>query len=277
MIAESMRLQQFNVPSNDVHEQPNQEAKKIYNLLQAADEPLWEGCTLHTRISATAQMLNLKSETKMSNQVFDRMISIIKSFLPSSEKLPSNYYETKKLMKGLGLAYEKIDACSNNCMIYYRSQVNDMQYSICTFPRYKPKVGKGKLVPYKVLWYLPLTPRLQRIYMSSHTAEYMTWADSEAWKHFDRVHSDFAIDAINVCLGLCTDGFNPNRKSGISYSCWPVFITVYNLPPSMCMKIPYIFMSLLIPGQKSLTSNIDVFRRPLVDELNVLWKDGIKT
>ncbi|PKA53129.1 hypothetical protein AXF42_Ash009859 [Apostasia shenzhenica] len=219
----------------------------------------------------------------MSNQAFDRMISIIKSFLPSSEKLPSNYYETKKLMKGLGLAYEKIDACSNNCMIYYGSQVNDMQCSICNFPRYKPQVGKGKLVPHKVLRYLPLTPRLQRLYMSSHTAEYMIWcdnyrdssqmvhpADSEAWKHFDRVHSDFAIDARNVRLGLCTDGFNPNRNNGIPYSCWPVFITVYNLPPSMCMKTPYIFMSLLIHGPKSPTSNIDVFLRPLVDELKVL-------
>ncbi|PKA53153.1 hypothetical protein AXF42_Ash009883 [Apostasia shenzhenica] len=138
-------------------------------------------------------------------------------------------------------------------MIYYGFQVNDMQCSIYNFSRYKPRVGKGKLVPYKVLQYLPLTPRLQRLYMSSHTAEYMIWcdnyrdssqmvhpADSEAWKHFDRVHADFAIDARNVRLGLCTDEFNPNRNNGIPYSYWPVFITVYNLPPSMCMKTPYI-------------------------------------
>ncbi|PKA53154.1 hypothetical protein AXF42_Ash009884 [Apostasia shenzhenica] len=96
-------------------------------------------------------------------------------------------------------------------------------------------------------------------------------------EHFDRVHSDFAIDARNVRLGLCTNEFNPNRNNGIPYSYWPVFITVYNLHPSMCMKTPCIFMSLLIPGPKSPTSNINVFLRPLVNELKVLWKDGINT
>ncbi|CAL9004927.1 unnamed protein product, partial [Prunus brigantina] len=71
--------------------------------------------------------------------------------------------------------------------------------------------------------YLPLKPRLQRLYMSTHTAIDMRWhkekrvdddvmrhpADGEAWKAFDRTFPEFAADPRNVRLGLATDGFNP--------------------------------------------------------------------
>jgi len=54
---------------------------------------------------------------------------------------------------------------------------------------------------YKKLRYFPITPRLQRLFMSSRTAEHMTWHqshhavdgvmvhpfDGEAWKHFNSV------------------------------------------------------------------------------------------
>ena len=34
------------------NEQPNAEAAKFYDLLNDADEPLWEGCKKHTKLSA---------------------------------------------------------------------------------------------------------------------------------------------------------------------------------------------------------------------------------
>lgn len=43
------------------------------------------------------------------------------------------------------------------------------------------------------------------------------------------------------------------------------------------MKQPYLFLSLVIPGPKSLGKNLDIYLRPLIDELKVLWKDGLQT
>ncbi|KAL6189176.1 hypothetical protein ACLB2K_040566 [Fragaria x ananassa] len=58
--------------------------------------------------------------------------------------------------------------------------------------------------------------------MSRHTATEMRWhkrkradqngvmrhpADSIAWKEFDKMYPDFAMDPRNVRLGLATDGF----------------------------------------------------------------------
>ncbi|GJW19327.1 Myb domain protein 62 [Tanacetum coccineum] len=95
-------------------------------------------------------------------------------------------------------------------------------------------------------------------------------ADIEAWKHLGRIDPLFVSDPHNIRLGLATDGFNPFGNLSSSYNTWPVFIVPYNLPSWECMKYPYMFMSMLIPGPKSLL-NIDVYLEPLIDELKDLW------
>ncbi|GLU06043.1 hypothetical protein SLE2022_231080 [Rubroshorea leprosula] len=92
----------------------------------------------------------------------------------------------------------------------------------------------------------------------------------EEWKHFDRTYPDFASNPRNVRFGLCTDGFTPFGHTSAPHSCWPVFLVVYNLPQSMCMKPESIFLSLIIQGPQILGKNIDVMLRPLVDELKEL-------
>ena len=72
------------------------------------------------RLSAVTQLLNLKSEFNMSVSCYDRMIAIIKSMLLESERLPENLYKSKRMVSELGLGYEKIDACPNHCMLYYK-------------------------------------------------------------------------------------------------------------------------------------------------------------
>ena len=73
-------------------------------------------------------------------------------------------------------------------------------------------------------------------------------ADGEAWKHFDQKYPDFASEIHNVRLGLCTDGFSPFSQFGSKYSSWPIIVTPYNLPSWMCMKTPYMFLTVVVPG-----------------------------
>ena len=61
------------------------------------------------------------------------------------------------------------------------------------------------------------------------------------------------------------------------YSCWPVFITPYNLPPEMLMTSPYIFLNCVIPGLGNPKSGIDVYLQPLIDELQILWHVRVET
>ncbi|GJS96746.1 hypothetical protein Tco_0803714 [Tanacetum coccineum] len=135
--------------------------------------------------------------------------------------------------------------------------------------------------------------RIQRLYKSSHTAKEMTWhatgkctepskmqhpVAGRAWKDFDTKYLDFAAEPRNVRLGLAADGFNPFGNLSQSYNMWPVILTTYNLPSWLCMKESSFMLTLLIPGPKSPGKDIDVYLRPLIDDLRNLWaKPGVET
>ena len=87
----------------------------------------------------------------------------------------------------------------------------------------------------------------------------------------------FALDSRNIRFGLATDGFNPYGMMSSSYSCWPVVLVMYNLPPWLCMKEAYLSLSLIIPGPKSPGDNIHVFLQPLLEDLRDLFINGIST
>ncbi|GJT69610.1 reverse transcriptase domain-containing protein [Tanacetum coccineum] len=82
----------------------------------------------------------------------------------------------------------------------------------------------------------------------------------------------------NVRLGLAVDGFNPFGNLSQSYSMWPVILTTYNLPPWLYIKESSFMLTLLIHGPKSPGKDINVYLRPLIDDLKDLWaKPGVET
>lgn len=96
-----------------------------------------------------------------------------------------------------------------------------------------------------------------------------------AWSKLNSIDPNFESEARNVHLGLASDGFNPFGTMSQSHSTWPVAMSVYNLPPWLCMKKPYCMLSLLIltsPG-----NNIDVYLRALINELKSLWDERVPT
>jgi hypothetical protein len=164
------------------------------------------------------------------------------------------------MMKPLGLGYQKINMYPNFCMLYYLKNAEITECMTCEHSRYKPRTGMGKtFVAYKKLRYFLITPRLQRLFMSSKTIEHMTWHQShdavdgvmvhpsngEAWKHFNSVHPYFSAQASNVHLELCINRFNPFGS--------------FAAPLGMCMRPEFMFLSMVIPGPNSPGQNIDVY------------------
>jgi hypothetical protein len=92
-------------------------------------------------------------------------------------------------------------------------------------------------------------------------------ADGSQWRKIDIKFEDFAGDARNIWFGLSTDGFNPFGEQSSIHSTWPVTLCIYNLPPWLCMKRKFIMMPVLIQGPRQPGNDIDVYLRPLVDEL----------
>ena len=96
-------------------------------------------------------------------------------------------------------------------------------------------------------------------------------ADRSRWRKIERKWWDFADDARYVWFGLSADGINPFGKQSSYHSTWPMTLCMYNLPPWLCMKWKFIMMPVLIQGHKQPGNDIDVYLRPLVEELLHLW------
>src|SRR3954464_9608270 len=97
-------------------------------------------------------------------------------------------------------------------------------------------------------------------------------ADRSQWRKIERKYGkEFADDARNVWFGLSADNINPFGEQSSNHSTWPVTLCLYNLPPWLCMKWKFIMMSVLIQGPKQPGNDIDVYLRPLVEELVQLW------
>ena len=59
------------------------------------------------------------------------LLELLKGALPEGETLPSNYYETKKVLRDLSLHYIKIDACPSNCVLYSKEHENANECIVC--------------------------------------------------------------------------------------------------------------------------------------------------
>jgi len=169
---DARRMSEGNVSEfPNVEEEPNADAARFFDLLKDSDEPLWDGCTNHSKLSVVAQVFTIKSDHGLSEADYDKIIEWARSILPEGNRLKENFYAAKSMIKPLGLGYQKIDMFPNFYMLYYLENTALTECITCGHSHYKPRTGRGKtLVAYKKLRYFPITPRLQRLFMSPRTA-----------------------------------------------------------------------------------------------------------
>ena len=106
--------------NQDVEDDPEADSDNFYHMLIDADEPLQPRCETYTVLSIMSESLNLKVEFNMTVNCYNKMVAIIKKIPSKDEKLVRSFYSSKKMMEGLGMRYEKIDACRNDCMLFYK-------------------------------------------------------------------------------------------------------------------------------------------------------------
>jgi len=162
MVMDAMRMSEGNTSEfPNIEEEPNADAVRFFDLLKDSDEPLWDGYTNHSKLSAVAQVFTIKPDHGLSEAGYDKIIEWARSILPKGNKLKENFYAAKSMIKPLGLGYQKIDVCHNFCMLYYLENAELTECMTSGHSRYKPRTRSVKtLVAYKKLRYFPITPRL---------------------------------------------------------------------------------------------------------------------
>ncbi|BBG97091.1 transposable element gene [Prunus dulcis] len=245
----------------------------------------------HSRYSFVSEEIDMDdndlAKHGMSDVCFTELLILQGDLLPEGNTIPTSMYEAKKTLCALGLSYEKMHACPNDCILYRKEYEDSTNCPTCGISRWKQ--GKDSIlkegVPAKVVWYFPPIPRFKRMFQSHETAKSLTWhaarksidgqmshpADSPSWKLLDDKWPEFGNEPRNLRLALSSDGFNPHSSLSSRYSCWPVILVTYNLPPWLCMKRKFMMLTLLISGPKQPGNDIDVYLEPLIDDLKSLW------
>ncbi|CAI8590659.1 unnamed protein product [Vicia faba] len=149
-----------------VHEGINEDAKKFYKLVDDANQELYPGCEKFSSLSFTIRIYLLKCIHGWSNASFTALVELLKEAMPNLN-IPVSFNKTKSMIKDLGLDYKKIDACPNNCMLFWKDHGKDDSCHICGTSRWieYPEVAndleesiKAHKVPAKVLRHFPLIP-----------------------------------------------------------------------------------------------------------------------
>ena len=88
------------------------------------EKPLYKGCTKFSIFLAIVVLYHLKTLYGWTNKSFTLLLQVLQDLLPSDAKLPKDCSEAKKIITDLGLGYEKIRACPNDCMLYWKENSN---------------------------------------------------------------------------------------------------------------------------------------------------------
>ena len=84
---------------------------------------------------------------------------IVRRCSSKDNNIPNFMYKAKKILQALGMEYEKIHACPNDCIFYQKEFMDASKWPMCETSRWKKNSkGEDKIgIPAKVLWYIPLT------------------------------------------------------------------------------------------------------------------------
>lgn len=125
----------------------------------AATLPLFDGASL-SMLSATLLILNCCRTHNVSNAFVNELLMLLNmSILPRGNVLPKSEYETSKMLKNFGLAYDIIHACPKGCVLFRGDLENEENCPECGSSRFR-RSGHS-IVPALVLRHFPLIPRLQ--------------------------------------------------------------------------------------------------------------------
>lgn len=179
---------EMNEMLDNIEDELVDQPERFERVSKAADTPLYPGYEKYSILSGVLALYNLKAKGNWSDSSFDLLLELLGKMFPDGKELPTSTYYAKKLMCPLGLDYERIHACPNDCILYRNEYAGFDECPICGVSRYKPKhpkvveVGKSQRKEYgkttnkkgaaaKVLWHLPIIHRFKRLYANSTDAQ----------------------------------------------------------------------------------------------------------
>jgi hypothetical protein len=71
-----------------------------------------------TLLQAMMHLMGMKSKYNFSNLCYNDIMKLIIDLILAKHNMLKDLYQSKKIVTGLGMNYEKIDMCEKNCMLF---------------------------------------------------------------------------------------------------------------------------------------------------------------
>jgi hypothetical protein len=115
---------EYDLGCGDQHPPP--EVQNFYRLLAASEEKVHDGTAL-TVLQVVTHLMAMKSKYNFSNQCYNDIIKLIIDLILVKHNMPKDLYQSKKIVAGLGMNYEKIHVCKKNCMLFWKEHKDDTE------------------------------------------------------------------------------------------------------------------------------------------------------
>ena len=68
-------------------------------MVQAAQQPLYDGCSTYSELSAVVRLLSIKSDYNMPQNYFNEIVQLMKEMCPPNNRVPNNYGKRRRFLK----------------------------------------------------------------------------------------------------------------------------------------------------------------------------------
>jgi hypothetical protein len=92
-----------------------EDVKEVYRLLEASEAKVHEGTDVSV-LQAVTHLMAMKSKYNFCNNCYNDIMKLIIDLIPSNHNMPKDLYHCKKIVAGLAMNYQNIDACEDNYM-----------------------------------------------------------------------------------------------------------------------------------------------------------------
>jgi len=116
----------------------NDDIGDFVDLMQDGQKSLYEGCDKYSKLSFLIKLYHIKCLCKISDKEMSMILELLADVFEHA-KIPRSFYEAKKIINNFGLHYTKIDACPNDCMLYFGEDANRDFCKKCKTSRWKAK------------------------------------------------------------------------------------------------------------------------------------------
>lgn len=203
-----------------------------------ASEPLYYGASTTVLQALVHYFKWLSEHPGVSRDALSEMLHMQHKILPTGNLLPDSYRAAMRVAEPHLIKPEVIHVCPKDCILFRGQFAQLSECPICHSKRYIDQT----CIPVRKFIYLPIGPRLIRLFGTASLAGLM-YSSADSGEQKDEVHDvqespawqraygpggSFAGNKRGISLALCTDGVNRYAHNRVSYSMWPIMLTVLN-------------------------------------------------